>query len=123
MSFSASKLLRTDRSMSIAILLVRRLAEPAELHLHSARADLAVAEPAFLAVGRQRDALVIGADDPSFDLIGPSPTVPFPILIGGGQRGAQRDGDKPARRPPPVPWLGERPVDARRGKLEGVGRR
>src|SRR5579875_3705157 len=91
MSFSASRLLRTDTSMSIPILLVRgitaeaaRLAEPAELDLHPARPEIGVAEPEHgddRREGRRRDGEVEQA-----------PWVPADRLAGHGDRLGQRLG-------------------------------
>src|SRR6266568_3958104 len=121
MSFSASRLRRTVTSMSIGSLLVRtaggltesveaagacRLAgivlgrQAAELHLHPAWSERAVAHLALRTVDLQHDALLIGVDHSCLMLNGTSGHVPLRIMI----------------------LIGERPVDTRRGHLERVGR-
>src|SRR6266702_158643 len=139
MSFSASRLRRTVTSMSIWSLLVRtaggltesveaagacRFAgivlgrQAAELHLHPAWSERAVAHLALRTVDLQQDALLIGVDHSCLMLNGTSGHVPLRIMILIGER----DDDQPADRAPPVPGLGQRPVDTRRGHLERVGR-
>src|SRR5215470_598883 len=131
MSFSASMLRRTVTSMSIWSLLVRIAGVPAgtveiagvvvreaaELHLHPAWSELAVAHRAFRAVDLQRDALVISSDDSCLLRNGSSRGILLRMMILSGQR----DDDQPPDRAPPVPWFGQRPVDPGRGHLEGVG--
>src|SRR5262249_60755261 len=83
MSFSASRLRRTLRSMSIGpppgpragggagpggVLAAGLGRGPPELHLHPARAQLGVAELEVLAVDLQDDPVVTGRDDPSLEV-------------------------------------------------------
>src|SRR5579859_172375 len=123
MSFSASMLRRTVMSMSIGSLLVRTagLAEAAEiarvvvrqsaeLHLHPAGPEVAVAHRALRTVDLQRDALVISSDHSRLLLNGITRGVPLRIMILIGQG----DHDQPSDRAPPVPGFGQRAVDTRR---------
>src|SRR5215472_7623264 len=139
MSFSASRLRRTVTSISIGSLLVRtaggstgvaevasvlRLVEVvlvgklAELHLHPAWSEFAVAHRALRAVNLQRDALLIRVDHTCCLGNGTVGCVPLRIDIVTGQRHY----DQPADRATPVPGLRQGPVDPRRGHLQGVGR-
>src|SRR6266852_9956286 len=119
MSFSASRLRRTVTSMSIGSLLVRtsggltgvagladagRLVEvvlvgqAAELHLHPAWSELAVANSALRTVDLQRDALLIRVDHSCFMLDGTHGRI-RPV---SGVLTSQRHDDQPADRAPPV---------------------
>src|SRR5262245_34889972 len=100
MSFSASRLRRTLRSMSIGpppgpraaggagwggVLAAGIGRGPPELHLHPARAQLGVAELEVLAVDLQDDPVVTGRDDLSLD--GRRPRLgPGTGVAGAGQR-------------------------------------
>src|SRR5579859_1462479 len=130
MSFSASMLRRTVMSMSIRSLLVRTagLAEAveiagvvvrqsAELHLHPARPEVAVADRALRTVDLQRDALVISSDYSRLLLNGITRGGPLRIMILIGQG----DNDQPSYRAAPVLGLGQRAVDTRRRHLQRVG--
>src|SRR5580692_2290433 len=121
MSFSVCRLRSALRSISIGSLLVCALvvgvliASPGidrcELDLYLARAELAVAKHAALAIHVQRDSVSARARDAAF--------------YGGSSlavtRRDKRGHDQAADRPAPVPPLGERAVHARRGDLKGVG--
>src|ERR1700689_1734490 len=118
MSFSASRLFRTLRSISIGPLLVRAVVGVAiqrgELDLYPSRAQVGIAE------------LTAGSDvDPPPAGIRAGDT-PGDGRIGGSRRGPglrpERRAHHTADRAPPVLGLGQRAVDARRGNLKGVGR-
>src|SRR5215813_11981371 len=115
MSFSASRLRRTVTSMSIWSLLVR---QAAELHLHPAWSELAVINSPLRAVDFQRDALLIRVDHSCFMVNGTHGRIPLWFRIPA----REWHDDQPADRAPPVPGLGQRPVDPRRGHLERVRR-
>src|SRR5215472_185681 len=104
MSFSASRLLRTDTSMSITILRIS-LVRPAELDLDLTWSELAVAEDACCAVDFEGHAADIGTDDSAFV---------------AHVRGAYRHRYESPGGAPPVPRLRQRPVDAWRRNLERV---
>src|SRR5215472_13270256 len=111
--------------MSIPILLVRPVArltnvaavvdlvKTAKLHLHPSRSELRVAEGAPCAAYLERHAILISADHPDLGGHLTGARIPFRISIPP----SQLNGDQPARRAPPVPRLGQRPVDPRRGHL------
>src|SRR5215469_9559632 len=99
MSFSASRLLRTLRSMSTYVLLACLVVETAELDLDPAGTELCVAVLAIRAVLLQGDAGVAGAGNAAEDA---SATVR-----------AGRD-NQPADVTAPVPGQRQRPVHARR---------
>src|ERR1022692_40126 len=122
MSFSASRLRRTLRSISIGLLLVRAVVrgviQPGELDLNPPRAEVAIAEPPGIALHVERHAAGIRLADPAVHAVRPGRR-----LIRRRLRvPLQRSGDQAADRAPPVPRLGERAVNARRGDLQGVGR-
>src|SRR5690242_11935261 len=125
MSFSASRLRRTVTSMSIGSLLVRflRVREAAELYLYPSWSQVAVTQGALRAVDLQRDALVVSAEHASGQRgrIGGGARLDIRVAFGQFVLG-EGDDDQPADRAPPVPGLGERPVDAWRGHLERVRR-
>src|SRR5580704_16065330 len=112
MSFSLSRLRRTLKSMSIWLPLVRGpgrhgwAGRAAELHLHLASAQIAVAEVVRLAVDVQGHPVRPGLEDAARH----------------GTRAARRDRDtdQPAAGPPPVPRLDERAVHAGRAHLQRV---
>ncbi len=100
-SFSRSRARSSVMSMSMAQLLLRRLNSIWTL----AFATSASATPPLGAVDVERGRVVVAAGDPA------------------GERAAvaARDLDQPADVAPPVPRVGQRPVDPGRGDLEGVG--
>src|SRR6266851_3488266 len=107
MSFSLSRLRNTLRSMSIAGRSKLRLRVP-ELHLDGTGAQRGVAETAAglrVIPDVQRHPVRIGRDDPAGQ--------------GPGVRGG--DLDQAPDRAPPVPLIGQRPVDAGRRHFERVG--
>src|ERR1700685_373036 len=119
MSFSASRLFRTLRSISIGPLLVRAVVGVAiqrgELDLYPSRAQVGIAELTAGSVDVDPHPAGIRAGD-----------TPGDGRIGGRRRGPglrpERRAHHTADRAPPVLGLGQRAVDARRGNLKGVGR-
>src|SRR5215813_12907676 len=86
----------------------------AELDLDPAGAKLGVLVFADHAIALDGHAPLTRADDTAFGHGGPVPVLMTSgLLVQGGD-------DKPPDRTPPVPRLGQRPVDARRGHLKGV---
>src|SRR5215472_8586743 len=98
MSFSASRLLRTLRSMSTYVLLACLVVERAELDLDPAGTEVGVAVLASRAVLFQGDAELADAGDASEDAVAP---------LGA------RSENQPADVAAPVPWQRQRPVHAR----------
>src|SRR6266487_2241459 len=115
MSFSASRLRSTLRSMSICLPPVCTRHGVAELKENLSRAELAVAVFALLSRYLQQDRVVAGSQYPALDR-GGAPRFVRP----GGRSCRQRRADQPARRAAPAPRLGQRPVDTRRGDLQRV---
>src|SRR5215469_8101843 len=105
MSFSASRLLRTLRSMSTYVLLACLLLETAELDLNPAGAELGIAVLAGRAVLLQDDARLARAGDPSEDAV--------------AAVRARRE-NQPADVAAPVPRQRQRPVHSRRRNFERV---
>src|ERR1700735_2355478 len=129
MSFSASRLRRTFRSISIGVLLVRALArtrilvlagkrgQAGELERYPPRAEVGVAEAAVLAIDVDHYPVIVCAGDSSLDGGGSAPGTRFVA----GLR-SKRSDHQAACGAPPVPRLGQRPVGSRRGHLQGVRR-
>src|SRR5580700_11746389 len=117
MSFSASRLFRTLRSMSIVPLLVRAVAvvKPGELDLYPPGADLRVSVFAAFPVDVQSHAARVRLGDTA--RYGQRPGVGIRC---GWRPCCDRRADQAADGPPPVLRLGQRAVHARRGHLEGV---
>src|ERR1700728_4458126 len=124
MSFSASRLFRTLRSISIGPLLVRAVVGVAtqrgELDLYPSRAQFGVAELTAGSVDVDPHPAGIRAGD------APGDGRIRSGRIGGSRRGPglrpERRAHHTADRATPVLGLGQRAVDARRGYLERVGR-
>ena len=98
-SFSRSSIRRMLRSMSIS----RGPCLSVELDLHQRLLHLGVGHRSGAAVDVERDLLVVGLADPA----------------GDHRSVGQRHLDQPGPVAPPVTRLGERPVDATGGHLEG----
>src|SRR5215467_6990637 len=114
MSFSASRLLRTLRSMSTYVLLeafdivVAQIVEMTKLNLDAPRPQLGVAERLRLTGVLKGYARLVRADNAALGGRGP-----IPVRSGSRTYLHGRD-NQPSDRAPPVARLGQRPVDARR---------
>src|SRR5689334_22290604 len=131
MSFSLSRPRRTLRSMSILTSHVPRLgvikhgtrlgtvgAGPAELDLHLPWAEFGVVEFNLVTVDVQSHRGLAGHENPALHGRRPPRCSPPTLVVPASHREWRTD--QPALRAAPVPGLGERPVHAGRGHLEGV---